>query len=53
MKRGLLLLIGACFAAPMAHAQNDDIARRFGTLSGATQVSLSPDGQKLAFLAPS
>ena len=49
----LFLIIGACIAAPVAHAQNDDLARRFGTLSGATQVSLSPDGQKLAFLEPS
>lgn len=53
MKGRLLLLIGACVTAPVAHAQNDDVARRFGTLAGATQVSLSPDGEKLAFLAPS
>ena len=53
MRGRMLLLIGACVAAPLAQAQNDDIARRFGTLAGTTQVSLSPDGQKLAFLAPS
>jgi dipeptidyl aminopeptidase/acylaminoacyl peptidase len=53
MKGRLLLLVGACAMAPIAHAQNDDVARRFGTLAGTTQVSLSPDGQKLAFVAPS
>lgn len=35
-----------------ARAQEDDLARRFGTLSGVTHVSLSPDGQRLAFVAP-
>jgi dipeptidyl aminopeptidase/acylaminoacyl peptidase len=39
-------------SAPVV-AQEDEVARRFGTLAGVTQVSLSPDGAKLAFVAPS
>src|SRR3546814_17509900 len=35
-----------------AQAQEVDAARRFGTLPGVTQVSLSPDGQRIAFVAP-
>lgn len=43
---GLLLVVGA------AQAQEEDAARAFGTLPGVSQASLSPDGQKLAFIAP-
>lgn len=48
----LVFLLGFCLAIGTAQAQEGDAARHFGTLSGVTQVSLSPDGQKLAFLAP-
>ncbi|WP_428629794.1 alpha/beta fold hydrolase [Sphingopyxis sp.] len=55
MRGRLLLLLGvgavAMVSAP-AHAQEDNLAHRFGTLPGVTDVSLSPDGAKLAFVAP-
>src|SRR3546814_16184430 len=35
-----------------AQAQEVDAARRFGTLPGVTQDSLSPDGQRIDFVAP-
>ncbi len=47
-----LWLLGAGLTATAAQAQVDEVARRFGTLDGITQVSLSPDGQQIAFLAP-
>lgn len=47
-----LLGVGAVMIGAPANAQQDDVARRFGTLAGVTQVSLSPDGAKLAFIAP-
>ena len=46
------LASGFALAAAQAAAQEDEVARRFGTLPGVTQVSLSPDGSKLAFVAP-
>ena len=51
--RGRLLLAGACalLAMPL-QAQDDDRAKRFGALPGVRQVSLSPDGKRLAFVAP-
>jgi len=52
MRGRFWLLLGAGLAATAAQAQVDEVARRFGTLDGITQVSLSPDGQKIAFLAP-
>lgn len=52
MRGRFLWLLGAGLAATAAQAQVDEVARRFGTLDGITQVSLSPDGQKIAFLAP-
>lgn len=52
MRGRWLYLLGLGIAAGAAQAQETDIARRFGTLDGVTQASLSPDGQRLAFLAP-
>jgi dipeptidyl aminopeptidase/acylaminoacyl peptidase len=52
MRGRFLWLLGAGLAATTAQAQVDDVARRFGTLDGITQVSLSPDGQRIAFVAP-
>ncbi len=52
MQGRFLWLLGAGLMASAAQAQTDDAARRFGTLSGITQVSLSPDGQRIAFVAP-
>jgi dipeptidyl aminopeptidase/acylaminoacyl peptidase len=52
MRGRFLWLLGAGLAATAAQAQVDEVARRFGTLDGITQVSLSPDGHKIAFLAP-
>lgn len=43
---------GIVLVSAQAMAQEDGVARRFGTLPGVTQVSLSPDGGKLAFIAP-
>lgn len=45
-------LLGLGLSIGGAQAQENDVARRFGTLEGITQVSLSPDGQRVAFLAP-
>ncbi|MBL0916918.1 MAG: S9 family peptidase, partial [Sphingopyxis sp.] len=53
MRGPMIGLLGLGLLAGTAQAQESDIARRFGALEGVTQVSLSPDGQKLAFLAPS
>ncbi len=51
--RGFAFLASiAALASAQAAAQDDEISRRFGTLPGVTQVSLSPDGSKLAFVAP-
>lgn len=47
-----ILTLALGLSSGAAQAQQDDVARRFGTLAGVTQVSLSPDGQRLAFLAP-
>ena len=52
MRGRFLWLLGAGLVATTAQAQVDDVARRFGTLDGITQVSLSPDGQRIAFVAP-
>ncbi len=53
--RGHLLCslgVGVALTCAPAKAQGDDLAQRFGTLPGVTDVSLSPDGAKLAFVAP-
>ncbi len=57
LKRRRVLACGVAVAAMapfcgLAAAQEDDAARRFGTLPGVMQASLSPDGQRLAFIAP-
>jgi len=52
MRGRFLWLLGAGLVATSAQAQVDEVARRFGTLDGITQVSLSPDGQRIAFVAP-
>lgn len=52
MQGRFLWLLSAGLMASAAQAQTDDAARRFGTLGGITQVSLSPDGQRIAFVAP-
>jgi len=52
MRGRLLGLMGFGLLIGVAQAQENDVARRFGTLDGITQVSLSPDGQRVAFLAP-
>ncbi|WP_332817815.1 S9 family peptidase [Sphingopyxis sp.] len=48
----MLCLIGIGLVASAVQAQENDLQRRFGTLDGITQVSLSPDGQRIAFVAP-
>lgn len=48
----ILALAFAISPTGAVRAQDDDLARRFGTLSGVTHISLSPDGQRLAFVAP-
>lgn len=52
MRGRLLCLIGIGLVASAVQAQENDLPRRFGTLDGITQVSLSPDGQRIAFVAP-
>ncbi len=52
MRGRLLCLIGIGLVASAVQAQENDLQRRFGTLDGITQVSLSPDGQRIAFVAP-
>ncbi|MBE1525603.1 dipeptidyl aminopeptidase/acylaminoacyl peptidase [Sphingopyxis sp. OAS728] len=52
MRGRFIWLLGAGLLATSVQAQVDEVARRFGTLDGITQVSLSPDGRKIAFLAP-
>jgi dipeptidyl aminopeptidase/acylaminoacyl peptidase len=48
---GLAAAIVASMAGP-ASAQEADAANRFGALPGVSQASLSPDGQRMAFIAP-
>lgn len=47
-----LLGMGVAMASASASAQENDLAARFGMVPGVTDVSLSPDGTKLAFVAP-
>jgi len=48
----ILTLVLVLSSTGAVQAQEDDVARRFGALAGVTHVSLSPDGQRLAFVAP-
>ena len=52
MRRYLSAVIGASIAAIPVQAAETDLERRFGAQEGVTQVSLSPDGQLIAFVAP-
>src|SRR3546814_18554072 len=40
------------FRSIPVQAAETDLERRFGAQEGVTQVSLSPDGQLIAFVAP-
>src|SRR3546814_1526029 len=46
------LVIGASIAAIPVQAAETDLELRFGAQEGVTQISLSPDGQLIAFVAP-
>jgi dipeptidyl aminopeptidase/acylaminoacyl peptidase len=47
-------LLGGILSPSLLHAQDaQDLARRFGARPAVEDVSLSPDGSRLAFLAPS
>src|SRR3546814_7294629 len=52
MRRYLSAVIGVSIAAIPVQAAETDLERRFGAQEGVTQVSLSPDGQLIAFVAP-
>lgn len=52
MRGRWLYLLGLGIAAGAAQAQENDLERRFGAQEGVAQVSLSPDGQQIAFVAP-
>jgi len=44
-------LLGACLAQP-APGQVDDPAARFGARENVADISLSPDGRKVAYIVP-
>src|SRR3546814_15522451 len=52
MRRYLSAVIGVSIAAIPVQAAETDLERRFGAQEGVTQVSLSPAGQLIAFVAP-
>jgi dipeptidyl aminopeptidase/acylaminoacyl peptidase len=55
MKRYALcagLLLAGAFASPATGQTADDLAAKFGALEAVGQVSLSPDGTKVAYVSP-
>lgn len=51
MRHWIVFLLAAVTGASPAAVQ-DDLARKFGVLESVQQISLSPDGRHIAFIAP-
>lgn len=51
-KFGVLLAASPLFMVPAASAQDASLAERFGSLGTVLDISISPSGQKLAFVTP-
>ncbi|VWX52130.1 S9 family peptidase [Novosphingobium sp. 9U] len=52
MKRFALALAGAALVPYAAMAQESDLAARFGAMPGIQDISISPNGNKIAIIAP-
>lgn len=47
-----VLLVGTALTAPLSASEAEEDAKRFGARASVLDISLSPDGTKLAWIAP-